>query len=49
MIKALEDAGFTGINRERYNVKEDLEDLFLYSGKHLPEIYLIEGFPITLL
>ena len=40
VIDALEGAGFTGIEMETYNVRDDLEDYFFYSGKHRPEIYL---------
>ena len=35
-------AGFTSIDTEPYEVRDDLQDLFLYSGKHRPEIYLKE-------
>ena len=40
VIDALEGAGFTSIRMEPYNVRDDLEDFFFYSGKHRPEIYL---------
>jgi SAM-dependent methyltransferase len=36
----LRSAGFRGITAETYSVDEGLKDLFLYSGKHSPEIYL---------
>lgn len=37
---ALLTAGFGAIAHERYEVRPDLQDLFLYSGKHRPERYL---------
>lgn len=37
---ALRKAGFTGIETEFYKIRENLEDLFLYSGKFKPELYL---------
>lgn len=37
---SLQKAGFTDIETESYNVAEDLQDLFLYSGKFKPEMYL---------
>lgn len=37
---ALENAGFSPEGEEKYFVKPDLEDLFLYSGRHNPGIYL---------
>ncbi len=33
-------AGFQNIETEQYSVREDLVDLFLYSGKHRPSLYL---------
>ena len=36
---AAEKAGFTITETEKYFVKPDLQDLFLYSGKHDPERY----------
>ena len=36
----LRRAGFNTIEFERYEIKEDLEDFFLYSGKNNPEMYL---------
>jgi hypothetical protein len=33
-------AGFRELSFETYAVREDLEDRFLYSGKHRPEMYL---------
>jgi ubiquinone/menaquinone biosynthesis C-methylase UbiE len=37
------DAGFHFIEQENYFVNEDLEDLFLQSGKHNPELYFNEN------
>ncbi len=37
---ALRAAGFSRVQTEPYAVKPDLEDLFLYSGKHRPSLYL---------
>ena len=39
---ALREAGFTSVLAEPYEVQPDLEDLFLYAGKHRPELYLAE-------
>jgi ubiquinone/menaquinone biosynthesis C-methylase UbiE len=36
---AANKAGFILENTEKYFVREDLKDLFLYSGKHDPDIY----------
>lgn len=36
---ALAKAGFLNIKQEPYFIQLDLEDLFLYSGKHKPELY----------
>ncbi len=36
---AMEEAGFQISNTEKYFVQKDLEDLFLYCGKHDPELY----------
>lgn len=41
---SLKEAGFTAVNLETYGVTEDLQDLFLYSGKQRPEIYLEPNF-----
>ncbi|AHM61516.1 type 11 methyltransferase [Flammeovirgaceae bacterium 311] len=38
--EAMIKAGFTITGTEAYAVKPDLEDLFLYSGKHNPGLYL---------
>lgn len=35
-------AGFQSVETEDYSVREDLQDSFLYSGKHRPAIYLEE-------
>lgn len=40
---ALQDAGFQVACTETYDVQPDLQDFFLYSGKHRPEIYLSES------
>ncbi|MEH2409064.1 class I SAM-dependent methyltransferase [Nostoc sp.] len=40
---ALNDVGFNSVNIEPYSISENLQDLFLYSGKHRPEIYLDEN------
>jgi ubiquinone/menaquinone biosynthesis C-methylase UbiE len=40
VIEALQKAGFTDVETENYQVREDLQDFFLYSGKYQPEIYL---------
>lgn len=37
-----ENAGFKFIEVENYFVKPDLQDLFLHSGKHAPELYFKE-------
>lgn len=42
VLDTLAGAGFGDIGVERYFVRKDLEDLFLYSGKYRPEIYLAE-------
>jgi ubiquinone/menaquinone biosynthesis C-methylase UbiE len=39
VLTGLTKAGFKTIEQHPYFVKLDLEDLFLYSGKHVPEIY----------
>jgi SAM-dependent methyltransferase len=40
ILQALEQSGFAAIHTESYEVRHDLQDFFLYSGKHRPEIYL---------
>ena len=37
-------AGFSTIETETYDVRPDLQDLFLYGGKHRPRLYLDEAF-----
>ena len=47
-VREVEDslyrAGFSTIETETYDVSPDLQDLFLFSGKHRPQLYLDEGF-----
>jgi ubiquinone/menaquinone biosynthesis C-methylase UbiE len=38
--ESLKKAGFNTIEFDTYEIKEDLEDFFLYSGKNDPEMYL---------
>jgi ubiquinone/menaquinone biosynthesis C-methylase UbiE len=40
IVQALRQSGFASIHTEPYEVRTDLQDLFLYSGKHRPEMYL---------
>jgi ubiquinone/menaquinone biosynthesis C-methylase UbiE len=40
MTASLERSGFSLITTEAYSIRSDLQDLFLYSGKWRPEIYL---------
>lgn len=40
LTAALHAAGFGGVWAEPYSVTPDLEDLFIYAGKHRPSIYL---------
>lgn len=40
IIEALRAAGFMNVRTEPYVVPPNVEDLFLYSGKHRPELYL---------
>jgi ubiquinone/menaquinone biosynthesis C-methylase UbiE len=40
MQRGLRSAGFREVETETYEVERELEDLFLYSGKHRPEMYL---------
>ncbi|HEX8637622.1 MAG TPA: class I SAM-dependent methyltransferase [Pyrinomonadaceae bacterium] len=40
LLTALESAGFIVAAEEKYFVRPDLQDLFLYSGKQRPELYL---------
>lgn len=37
---ALQQVGFNSIQVETYSIHEELQDLFLYSGKHCPDLYL---------
>ena len=40
VLAALRSAGFSDIATQPYHVTEDLQDLFLYAGKHRPAMYL---------
>ena len=40
VIESMESAGFRVIYTEKFEVEEELQDLFLYGGKTRPEIYL---------
>jgi hypothetical protein len=40
MVETLQQSGFEEISTEPYEVQRGLQDLFLYSGKHRPELYL---------
>ena len=40
IMHSLKVAGFNKVEFELYEIKENLEDLFLYSGKNQPEKYL---------
>jgi ubiquinone/menaquinone biosynthesis C-methylase UbiE len=40
IVQALRQSGFASVHSEPYEVQADLQDLFLYSGKHRPESYL---------
>jgi len=42
VASALTSAGFDLKHTEKYFIKEDLQDHFLYSGKHNPQLYLDE-------
>lgn len=44
ILSAAENAGFTLTKEEAYFIKPDLKDLFLYSGKHNPTMYLSAKF-----
>lgn len=44
ILDSLEEAGFKNFKREPFFVTSDLEDLFLYSAKQRPELYLNETF-----
>lgn len=38
--QTLQNVGFRFIDTESYSVRDDLQDRFLYSGKHRPELFL---------
>ena len=38
--EALREAGFAGAETESYQIRKNLQDLFLYSGKYEPQLYL---------
>lgn len=38
--RELQNAGFARFSTERYDVRDNLQDFFLYSGKHRPTMYL---------
>jgi hypothetical protein len=40
MVDALQQSGFEEVTTESYGVRRDVQDLFLYSGKHRPEMSL---------
>lgn len=40
VVTALNSAGFLVTNEEKYYIRSDLQDLFLYSGKQRPALYL---------
>jgi ubiquinone/menaquinone biosynthesis C-methylase UbiE len=40
VVRHLERAGFTRITQAPWEIPEDIQDWFLYAGKHQPEIYL---------
>ena len=40
IVDALQQSGFEEITTDPYEVRRDLQDLFLYGGKHRPEVYL---------
>ncbi len=39
LSQAMNAAGFTNLETEKYFIQKDLQDLFLYSGKHDPSLY----------
>lgn len=43
LMEMANSAGFTLVDTEKYFIKNDLKDGFLYSGKYTPEIYLDEN------
>ena len=40
---ALTQAGFTSIDTKGFDIRDDFQDFFLYSGKYRPDMYLDEG------
>lgn len=40
VVQTLRTVGFDSVSTEPFEIGEDLQDLFLYSGKHRPELYL---------
>ncbi|WP_373492676.1 class I SAM-dependent methyltransferase [Aquiflexum sp.] len=40
LSQILKKTGFRIVETEKYDIQDNLEDLFLYSGKHRPELYL---------
>lgn len=44
ILTGLREAGFSTVVTESYQVTDDLQDCFLYSGKHRPELYLDPAF-----
>ncbi|UII29719.1 class I SAM-dependent methyltransferase [Fulvivirga ulvae] len=40
VTSAMESGGFSVLELEEYNVEPGLQDFFLYSGKHNPDLYL---------
>ncbi|KAB2807740.1 class I SAM-dependent methyltransferase [Phaeocystidibacter luteus] len=43
ILNAATESGFKLVQEQSYNVSPDLQDLFLNSGKHNPELYFNEG------
>lgn len=43
VLECLGNAGFGNVELESYTIRPDLQDFFLYSGKHRPAIYLTSG------
>jgi ubiquinone/menaquinone biosynthesis C-methylase UbiE len=44
VVTALQHGGLKLVCTEQYSICEDLQDKFLYSGKHFPEMYLDPNF-----
>lgn len=40
VLSAAQNVGFTFVEIEKYYIKPDLEDMFLYAGKHNPSLNL---------